>query len=121
MQRPLLERLPFDHVVNFAEHVGSEKDPYSVLHMPDTNLRKSARLMRWLAERGVRGTGDGAPVGHSLVALARGDHCWAAESHERLLDHLESKVAKNDLTAAPATELPQFRHRATEKTLDNRM
>lgn len=42
---------PYDHVLNFAalKHVRSEKDPYSILAMLDTNVLKLARLSRQLA------------------------------------------------------------------------
>ncbi|UXU74424.1 MULTISPECIES: polysaccharide biosynthesis protein [unclassified Paracoccus (in: a-proteobacteria)] len=42
---------PYDYVLNFAalKHVRSEKDPYSILAMLDTNVLKLARLSRLLA------------------------------------------------------------------------
>lgn len=44
---------PYDYVLNFAalKHVRSEKDPYSVLAMLDTNVLKLARLSQQLAGR----------------------------------------------------------------------
>ncbi|WP_347267861.1 polysaccharide biosynthesis protein [Paracoccus sp. (in: a-proteobacteria)] len=44
---------PYDHVLNFAalKHVRSEKDPYSILAMLDTNVLKLARLSQQLAGR----------------------------------------------------------------------
>ena len=53
----LLEREPYDLVLNFAaiKHVRSEKDAFSVLQMFDTNLRKQAQFLRWLDERGFAG------------------------------------------------------------------
>lgn len=44
---------PYDYVLNFAalKHVRSEKDPYSVLAMLDTNVVKLARLSEMLAAR----------------------------------------------------------------------
>lgn len=41
----------YDHVLNFAalKHVRSEKDPYSILAMLDTNVLKLARLSQQLA------------------------------------------------------------------------
>lgn len=43
----------FDHVLDFAalKHVRSEKDPYSILAMLDTNVFKLVRLLRRLRER----------------------------------------------------------------------
>lgn len=43
---------PYDHVLNFAalKHVRSEKDPYSILAMLDTNVLKLARLSGQLAD-----------------------------------------------------------------------
>lgn len=43
---------PYDHVFNFAalKHVRSEKDPYSILAMLDTNVLKLARLSKQLAD-----------------------------------------------------------------------
>ncbi|WP_445678499.1 polysaccharide biosynthesis protein [Radicibacter daui] len=48
---------PYDVVLNFAalKHVRSEKDPYSLLQMLDTNLFKHVRFLSWLAESGFRG------------------------------------------------------------------
>jgi FlaA1/EpsC-like NDP-sugar epimerase len=48
---------PYDIVINFAaiKHVRSEKDPYSILQMLDTNIVKQARLMSWLSETGFSG------------------------------------------------------------------
>lgn len=48
---------PYDAVLNFAaiKHVRSEKDPYSVLQMFDTNIVKQARFLRWLGETGFKG------------------------------------------------------------------
>ena len=48
---------PYDIVINFAaiKHVRSEKDPYSILQMLDTNIVKQARLMYWLSETGFSG------------------------------------------------------------------
>lgn len=44
---------PYDYVLNFAalKHVRSEKDPYSILAMLDTNVLKLARLSGQLAGR----------------------------------------------------------------------
>lgn len=43
---------PYHFVLHFAavKHVRSEKDVASILHMLDTNVLKSARLLRWLDE-----------------------------------------------------------------------
>ncbi|GJL96030.1 MAG: nucleoside-diphosphate sugar epimerase [Hyphococcus sp.] len=43
---------PYDYILNFAaiKHVRSEKDPYSILQMFDTNIVKQARFRRWIAE-----------------------------------------------------------------------
>lgn len=43
---------PYDLVLNFAaiKHVRSEKDVFSMMQMFDTNIRKQAQLLRWLAE-----------------------------------------------------------------------
>lgn len=43
---------PYDRILNFAaiKHVRSEKDPFSILQMLDTNIVKQARLRRWIAE-----------------------------------------------------------------------
>lgn len=54
---------PYDYVLNFAalKHVRSEKDPYSILAMLDTNVLKLARLSRQLAGHGQgRSGGQGA-------------------------------------------------------------
>jgi FlaA1/EpsC-like NDP-sugar epimerase len=58
MRRFLMEQEPYDGVLNFAalKHVRSEKDIYSLLSMLDTNIVKPARLLRWLAELGFRGS-----------------------------------------------------------------
>lgn len=47
----------YDIVLNFAaiKHVRSEKDVFSIMQMFDTNIRKQAQLMRWLAEAGFDG------------------------------------------------------------------
>lgn len=44
---------PFDHILNFAalKHVRSEKDPYSILAMLDTNVTKLARLQSFIGAR----------------------------------------------------------------------
>jgi FlaA1/EpsC-like NDP-sugar epimerase len=54
MGRFLRSQAPYDFVLNFAalKHVRSEKDVCSSLQMLDTNVLKTARLLRWLAERG---------------------------------------------------------------------
>lgn len=46
---------PYDYVLNFAalKHVRSEKDPYSILAMLDTNVLKLARLSQELAGQGA--------------------------------------------------------------------
>lgn len=43
---------PYDRVLNFAaiKHVRSEKDPFSILQMFDTNIVKQARLRDWIAQ-----------------------------------------------------------------------
>lgn len=48
---------PYDIILNFAaiKHVRSEKDAASTLQMFDTNLRKQAQLLRWMAEVGFCG------------------------------------------------------------------
>lgn len=49
----LLEHFaPYDLVLNFAaiKHVRSEKDPFSLLQMLDTNIVKQARFLSWLAD-----------------------------------------------------------------------
>ena len=45
---------PYDHVLNFAalKHVRSEKDPYSLLQMIDTNVVAHARFKDWLTAYG---------------------------------------------------------------------
>lgn len=45
------QRQPYDYVLNFAalKHVRSEKDPYSILAMLDTNVLKLARLSHELS------------------------------------------------------------------------
>lgn len=50
MHRFLKEQPPYDGILNFAaiKHVRSEKDVCSVLQMLDTNVLKTARLLRWL-------------------------------------------------------------------------
>jgi len=50
MHRFLNEQHPYDGVLNFAaiKHVRSEKDVCSILQMLDTNVLKTARLLRWL-------------------------------------------------------------------------
>lgn len=47
----------YDAILNFAaiKHVRSEKDPFSLLQMMDTNIRKQALLLKWLEETGHRG------------------------------------------------------------------
>lgn len=54
MHRYLRGVPPYDFVLNFAaiKHVRSEKDVYSTLQMLDTNIVKSARILRWLQEKG---------------------------------------------------------------------
>lgn len=53
LRRFVFDEPPYDLVLNFAavKHVRSEKDAYSLLHMLDTNVRKHALLLSWLAER----------------------------------------------------------------------
>lgn len=50
----LSEQPPYDAVLNFAalKHVRSEKDPWSLLQMLDTNLVKQARFLSWLQRYG---------------------------------------------------------------------
>ncbi|HYH38483.1 MAG TPA: polysaccharide biosynthesis protein [Azospirillum sp.] len=50
----LSEQPPYDAVLNFAalKHVRSEKDPWSLLQMLDTNLVKQARFLSWLRRYG---------------------------------------------------------------------
>ncbi|KAA0577867.1 NAD-dependent epimerase/dehydratase family protein [Azospirillum sp. B21] len=50
----LSEQPPYDAVLNFAalKHVRSEKDPWSLLQMLDTNLVKQSRFLRWLRRYG---------------------------------------------------------------------
>lgn len=47
----------YDLILNFAalKHVRSEKDPWSLLQMLDTNIAKQVRFMTWLAERRFEG------------------------------------------------------------------
>jgi len=54
MHRFLRDQPPYDLVLNFAaiKHVRSEKDPYSLLQMLDTNVVKASRLLEWLVDRG---------------------------------------------------------------------
>jgi len=42
---------PYDRILNFAaiKHVRSEKDPFSILQMLDTNIVKQARFRDWIA------------------------------------------------------------------------
>lgn len=49
--RLLIERGPFDWVLNFAalKHVRSEKDACSILQMLDTNVVKLTRMLTWLS------------------------------------------------------------------------
>jgi FlaA1/EpsC-like NDP-sugar epimerase len=53
----LHEQRRYDLILNFAaiKHVRSEKDAVSTLQMFDTNLRKQALIMGWLAEVGFSG------------------------------------------------------------------
>jgi nucleoside-diphosphate-sugar epimerase len=53
-QRLLIDEPPYDVVLNFAalKHVRSEKDPYSLLQMIQTNVLEPVQLLRSLAERG---------------------------------------------------------------------
>lgn len=53
MHRFLLDEPAYDYILNFAaiKHVRSEKDIYSLLHLLDTNVIKTARLLRWLSEK----------------------------------------------------------------------
>ncbi|MEX2527295.1 MAG: polysaccharide biosynthesis protein [Gemmatimonadota bacterium] len=53
-QRLIRESEPYHHVLNFAalKHVRSEKDPYSLLQLLETNVLALARLLGWLGERG---------------------------------------------------------------------
>ncbi|HLO75852.1 MAG TPA: polysaccharide biosynthesis protein [Magnetospirillum sp.] len=48
---------PYDAVFNFAalKHVRSEKDPYSLLQMLETNISKQVRFMSWLRDTGFSG------------------------------------------------------------------
>lgn len=48
---------PYDAVFNFAalKHVRSEKDPYSLLQMLETNISKQVRFMSWLRDSGFAG------------------------------------------------------------------
>lgn len=57
MRLLLQEQSPYDMVLNFAaiKHVRSEKDAFSMMQMFDTNFRKQAQLIRWLAEVGFEG------------------------------------------------------------------
>jgi len=50
----LADQRPYDAVLCFAalKHVRSEKDPWSLLQMLDTNLVKRARFMSWLTRYG---------------------------------------------------------------------
>lgn len=50
MHRFLMAQPPYDGILNFAaiKHVRSEKDVCSILQMLDTNVLKTARLLRWL-------------------------------------------------------------------------
>ena len=43
---------PYDRILNFAaiKHVRSEKDPFSILQMLDTNIVKQARFRDWIAQ-----------------------------------------------------------------------
>lgn len=51
-ERLMAEHGPYDRVLNFAaiKHVRSEKDPFSVLQMLDTNIVKQARFRQWIAK-----------------------------------------------------------------------
>jgi FlaA1/EpsC-like NDP-sugar epimerase len=53
-QRLLGDNPQYDVVLNFAalKHVRSEKDPYSLLQMIQTNVLAPVQLLRFLAERG---------------------------------------------------------------------
>jgi len=50
--RLLLEQKPYDRILNFAaiKHVRSEKDPYSILQMLDTNIVKQDRFRTWISK-----------------------------------------------------------------------
>lgn len=53
----LAANAPYDAVFNFAalKHVRSEKDPYSLLQMLETNISKQVRFMSWLRDTGFSG------------------------------------------------------------------
>lgn len=57
MEMFLASQEPYDLVMNFAalKHVRSEKDPYSLLQMLDTNVLKQFRFMNFLIAQGFRG------------------------------------------------------------------
>ena len=57
MRRLIADEQPFDLVLHFAaiKHVRSEKDPYSLLQMIDTNIVKLVRLLSLLGDRGFAG------------------------------------------------------------------
>ena len=57
MRRMLAEEPAYDTILNFAaiKHVRSEKDPYSLMQMLETNVLKTARLLGWLSDIGFSG------------------------------------------------------------------
>jgi FlaA1/EpsC-like NDP-sugar epimerase len=50
-ERLLAELGPYDRILNFAaiKHVRTEKDPFGILQMLDTNIVKQARFRDWIA------------------------------------------------------------------------
>lgn len=57
IMRAFLRANTYDAVFNFAalKHVRSEKDPYSLLQMLETNISKQVRFMSWLRDTGFAG------------------------------------------------------------------
>lgn len=53
MKQFLESQRPYDVVLNFSamKHVRSEKDPYSLLRILDTNVLRLIQLMKWLGQR----------------------------------------------------------------------
>lgn len=106
----LSEQPPYDAVLNFAalKHVRSEKDPWSLLQMLDTNLVKQARFLAWLRRYGhnrryfsVSTDKAANPVNLMGASKRVAEHIVFGGAPDRTLAHgASSHVTSNHVTSA---------------------
>lgn len=120
----LHEQRPYDLILNFAaiKHVRSEKDAISTLQMFDTNLRKQALVMSWLAEVGFKGryfsvsTDKAANPSSMMGATKRAmEHVLFDRAHAGALEAVITSARFANVAFSNGSLLQGFEHRLARR------